>query len=125
VPRHASHCVTPVGDPPQLHSCRGLALGAGALPLGGVGPLTRPRQPASVRPTTSNQLSARMPGSAINLNTTHSWQKAGSAALCGPSPVRRQGLSGRRSEMGSIWLSPPPFAASAPWRRLRQRWLRG
>jgi hypothetical protein len=33
----------------------------GALPLGGVGPLTRPRQPAPVRPTTSNQLSMRMP----------------------------------------------------------------
>src|ERR1700722_17758630 len=29
MPRHASHCVTPVGEPPQLHSCRGLALGAG------------------------------------------------------------------------------------------------
>jgi hypothetical protein len=33
----------------------------GALPLGGVAPLTRPRQPAPVRPTTSNQLSMRMP----------------------------------------------------------------
>jgi hypothetical protein len=26
---------------------------------------------------------------------------------------------------GSIWLSPRPFVASGPWRRLRQRWLRG
>jgi hypothetical protein len=25
---------------------------------------------------------------------------------------------------GSIWLSPRSFAASVPWRRLRQRWLR-
>ena len=44
-----------------------------------------------------------------------------SAATIAPSGGR---ASRTAVPNGSIWLSPRPFAASAPWGVLRQRWLR-